>query len=241
MQKKITVLNFHNEYSNYQFYKKHKYEEIDFSDLEGVNGYCDETARKKIAEKLMCDDICFMGNGNYHYISYLRISKIEAAFSLVVIDHHTDMQPSFFKELLSCGCWILWALEKQKNLQKVLLIGVKDELADEIPEEYREKVTVIRESELQNETKIISKLKEIEEYPIYLSVDKDGFSQEECITNWDAGSMSLRQFSFIMKELRQNSQIIGADICGEPEEYQLVGFVGAAENANQPILEQILL
>lgn len=232
MKENITILNFHGEYADNHFYEKYPHRQIDFSELEGTNGYCDEEAQKKIQAALSWDDICFMGNGNYHYISYLRISQIQQEFSLVVFDHHTDMQPSFFEELLSCGCWILWALQRQKYLQKVLLIGVKDELAEEIPEEFASCVEVVRESEWNETEKIKDRIDKILQYPLYISVDKDVFSLSECVTNWDAGSLTLAQFGNIMEMLRAG-QWLGADVCGEPERQEK----RAGENANDIILD----
>lgn len=231
MKENVTILNFHDEYTDCHFYEKYPHQRIDFSKLGGTNGYCDAEAQKRICAALSWDDICFMGNGNYHYISYLRIKQIRQKFSLVVFDHHTDMQPSFFEELLSCGCWILWALQKQKYLQKVLLIGVKDELVEEIPEEFASQVEVVRESELNEIEKIKYKIDNVLRYPLYISVDKDVFALSECVTNWDAGSLKMSQFEDIMKKLCMG-QWLGMDICGEPERQEK----RMGENANDKIL-----
>ncbi|MGN0299629.1 MAG: arginase family protein [Lachnospiraceae bacterium] len=260
MEQKIMLLNFHHEYQNYDFYKKFPYQELDFSQLQGVNGYCDEEARIAIQEKLDTQSICFMGNGNYHYISYLRIEKIREPFYMIVFDHHTDMQPSFVEELLSCGCWILWALNNQPFLQKVLLIGVKDELAEEISKEYQERVKVLRESELSDENYCMDTVLEfiseamsgshvddraynketyvnMQKTPVYVSVDKDVFANTECVTNWDAGGMTLQQFAQVMEQIKKFARILGCDVCGEPEEQtQIV----QEQNGNDFILKQLL-
>ncbi len=41
------------------------------------------------------EEIHFIDSGNHHYMSKLWTDKITSPFSLVVFDHHPDMQPSF--------------------------------------------------------------------------------------------------------------------------------------------------
>ena len=88
-------------YEQQSFYKKEPHCWIDLTDLEGVNGYCDENAGKAIRERiarLSPYGLHFIDSGNYHYVSKFWTDRIREDFVLVLFDHHTDMQPSRFGE-----------------------------------------------------------------------------------------------------------------------------------------------
>ena len=81
---------------------------IDCADISGTDCYCDdeavETIRKRIADAGIKDasGIHFFDNGNYHYMSKIWTDMVQEPFSLVVFDHHPDMQaPRFGNILLS--------------------------------------------------------------------------------------------------------------------------------------------
>ena len=121
---------------------------VDFSDLKSVSRYCDEKSldviRKRL-EKFVDIKIKFIDSGNYHYISYLILEKITKPFTLVLFDHHTDMQPSYFEELMSCGCWVKKTLDDNKYIEKVIIIGADENLINSIEEKYREKIICFSE------------------------------------------------------------------------------------------------
>ena len=89
--------------------------------------------------------IKFIDSGNYHYISYLILEKIKKPFVLVLFDHHTDMQPSYFEELMSCGCWVKKTLDDNEYIEKVVLIGNKEELINSVEEKYKSKIICFSE------------------------------------------------------------------------------------------------
>lgn len=119
----ICILNFNHTYENQDFYKKKDYKIIDLYDLKNVSRYCDEKTLNIIRKKLYDIEnykIKFIDSGNYHYISYLILEKIKKPFVLVLFDHHTDMQPSYFEELMSCGCWVKKTLDDNEYIEKVV-------------------------------------------------------------------------------------------------------------------------
>ena len=135
----ICILNFNNTYANQDFYKSKKYEIVDLSDLKSVSRYCDEKSLDIIRKRLSNyynTKIKFIDSGNYHYVSYLMLEKISEPFVLVLFDHHTDMQPSFFQELMSCGCWVKKTLDENKYIEKVIIIGAKESLIKNIDKKY---------------------------------------------------------------------------------------------------------
>ncbi len=154
---------------------------LDCTKIVGTDCYCDDDAIKEINElidnaekhsKSECsiienrgnstNDIApqpgihFFDNGNYHYISKLWTDRVQEPFTLIVFDHHPDMQPPRFGGILSCGGWVKEVLDNNKFIQNAIIIGVKNELVETIREELSqseessilEKVTFIRESEL---------------------------------------------------------------------------------------------
>lgn len=136
---------------------------IDCADIPGTDCYCDDEAveiiRRRFADAGIKDagGIHFFDNGNYHYMSKIWTEMVQEPFSLVVFDHHPDMQEPRFGNILSCGGWVKKVLEENKFIGNVVIIGVADHLVEEIREELSQaddasildKVTFIKESEIR--------------------------------------------------------------------------------------------
>lgn len=226
----------------------------------GTDCYCDDDAIKEINDlinsaersKSECDSnienrdnstsdialqsgIHFFDNGNYHYMSKLWTDKVQEPFSLIVFDHHPDMQPPRFGGILSCGGWVKEVLDNNKFIQNAIIIGVKDELVETVREELSqsgesnilEMVTFIKESEL--ETSSVSSLINSRLDPstspsraslrmthaCYISIDKDALSPTYAATNWDQGSLTIDALKNCITTLASGHKILGIDICGE--------------------------
>lgn len=276
----IQVLEFDRWYRKQEIFENAWSDWIDFTKLEGTNGYCDEEAVQIIMKQTapyMTDPekwqggmpVTWIGNGNYHYTAYLLMNQLKKPFSLIVFDHHTDMQPSFFAELLSCGSWILHALESVSFLKEIVLLGVKEELLEALSDNpdicfsdreenslvengtavyqftYKNKpVTAVSESFFQKEQYDKIRLKEILEeqlsYPVYLSIDKDVLRREDCITNWDSGSMSITQMMEICGYILREYQMIGMDVCGEGNDREEEKALMGNRFCNQKLLDLVL-
>ena len=162
----MVVCNFTNVYENQPFMeglrRSGEATWIDCTDIPGTDCYCDDEAvaaiRKRIADAGIkdADGIHFFDNGNYHYMSKIWTDMVQEPFSLVIFDHHPDMQEPRFGNILSCGGWVKKVLEENKFVNNVVIIGVADHLVEEIRAELSQasdanildKVTFIRESEL---------------------------------------------------------------------------------------------
>ena len=220
---------------------------IDCADIPGTDCYCDdeavETIRKRFADAGIKDagGIHFFDNGNYHYMSKIWTDMVQEPFSLVVFDHHPDMQEPRFGNILSCGGWVKKVLEENKFIGNVVIIGVADHLVEEIREELSQagdtstldKVTFIKESEIRETgsptsfsrtPSSFSRMRESLRSPtesgmtegrIYLSIDKDALSPAYAATNWDQGSLDVAALKDIIAGLATSHKIIGVDICGE--------------------------
>lgn len=70
--------------------------------------YCTREAEEEIRRRLSPygpRGIHFLDNGNYHYVTKFFAGKIREPFSLVLYDHHSDMQKPLFPGMTSCGSW----------------------------------------------------------------------------------------------------------------------------------------
>ena len=208
---------------------------LDCTKIVGTDCYCDDDAIKEINESIdnaECDienrgnstnvpTIHFFDNGNYHYMSKLWTDRVQEPFTLIVFDHHPDMQPPRFGGILSCGGWVKEVLDNNKFIQNAIIIGVKDELVKTVHEELSqsgkssilEKVTFIKESELSTLPSFVSRLSS--QHSLYISIDKDALSPSYAVTNWDQGSLTLDALKDCITALTTGRKILGVDICGE--------------------------
>ena len=233
---KIIVQDFTGVYAEQSFMQGLREQEntryINCANIPGTDCYCGDDAVAAIREQIAnagiknAEGIHFFDNGNYHYMSKIWTDMVQEPFSLVVFDHHPDMQAPRFGDILSCGGWVKKALDENKFIDNVVIIGVADHLVDEILEEiashpagarndnHQNKVTFIRESEIAN-IHANSLLTAHSSQAVYISIDKDALSHADAATNWDQGSLSLEHMKAIITEIAKDRQIIGVDICGE--------------------------
>lgn len=236
---------------------------LDCSKIVGTDCYCDDDAIKEINDLIDNAErssgnikasnsvsnnagtvpIHFFDNGNYHYMSKLWTDRIQEPFSLIVFDHHPDMQPPRFGGILSCGGWVKEVLDNNKFIQNVVIIGVKDELVETVREELSQsdeanildKVTFITESKILKEIPpgtspgqalqvgsdnvlssfIGSEPASVLSSNVYFSIDKDALSTAFAVTNWDQGSLSTEALKATIASLAAGRKILGIDICGE--------------------------
>ena len=229
---------------------------LDCTKIVGTDCYCDDDAIKEINELIDNAESCnrtesksiieksgnsanvpaihFFDNGNYHYMSKLWTDRVQEPFTLIVFDHHPDMQPPRFGGILSCGGWVKEVLENNKFVQNVIIIGVADRLVEEIQQEFAaasdtsdgktkssllQKVTFIRENELNTlspQTTLSSFVFRLSSpHSLYISIDKDALAPAYAATNWDQGSLTLDALKECISTLAANHKILGIDICGE--------------------------
>lgn len=220
MKKKTVIMNFSGIYEEEIFYKDREVCWINCRDISGVNGYCSDDAQEEIRKQIRDYDyrgIHFLDSGNYHYLSKFWLEKIEEPYSLIVFDHHTDMQESAFFGMLSCGSWIKEVLEEHPYIQKVCVVGPPKAAIEQCEPNLASRVVFLTQEEL--EAGILEKwhafLENGKELPVYLSIDKDVLCLEDARTNWDQGEMKLEEMEKMIKQVFQKRNVLGADICGE--------------------------
>jgi arginase family enzyme len=249
----VNVLDFDYVYQAQSMFRDLDCSWIDCSDVMGANRYCELQALLEIKKRLLKGkkgSITFIGNGNYHYVTYLLLSEIQSPFTLVLFDHHSDLMASPSPSLISCGSWVLHAIKRLPMLKKVVMIGVREDLGKAIPEEYKKKVAVFTAKESQWDCNPIKNriLSAIPTRDVYISVDKDVLDPMEASTNWDQGNMKLAQLIHLLQSIYENKQVCGMDICGEqslsPADLFCREYIqGIRKNmrANQSIIENVLM
>lgn len=218
MKGDILLLDFDSIYDNQSFYEDCDYKVISVKGISGTNSYCDKYGQEQIKEKLRDvseGSLSFIGSGNYHYVSLFLTEKINEDFTLILFDNHSDIQKPLFEELLSCGGWVREALLKEEHLKQVILIGINDYSKNLIEEKLRDRVIVMAYSYISKNPNWYEDLKNFIKYPVYISVDKDVFNEEEVVTNWDQGEMTMEDFKHAFSVIRNNFEILGMDVCGE--------------------------
>jgi len=61
----------------------------------------------------------------------------------------------------------------------------------------------------------LSVLKRIPTKQVYISIDKDCLKKEDALTNWEEGYLSLEELLLMLKLIKENLDIAGADITGD--------------------------
>ena len=220
MKKKTVIMNFSGIYEEETFYQGKEVCWLDCKDIVGVNGYCSDDAQEEIRKRMQDYDyrgIHFLDSGNYHYLSKFWLEKIEKPYSLIVFDHHTDMQESAFFGMLSCGSWIKEVLEEHPYIKEVCVVGPPKAAIEQCKPNLAFRVVFLTQEEL--EAGILEKWQEFleneKEIPAYLSIDKDVLCPEDARTNWDQGKMKLEEMGEMIKQMFQKRNVLGIDVCGE--------------------------
>ncbi len=243
MKRSLVILNFTHSYETQPFLRQYPASWIDCTRLQGTDCYCSPESYRQLQEMLAPfppEGLHLIDSGDYHYVTKLWTDKIDRPFSLVLFDHHPDMQPTLFDELLSCGCWVRTMLDTNPFLQKVCLVGANEALKSEM-EGYDSRLIFFSEQSLASKKawQFFSE-RHIHE-PLYLSVDKDVLSPRFATTNWDQGSMTLPQLESLLHIIMAHDDVVGIDVCGELPPYlsQAGDDTAINEASNRSLIEFI--
>ena len=145
----IIIMNFTGVYDYEAFARNNKFIWLDCRHLYGTEGYCDRDgtlALKRMIADYPAEGVHFIDSGNYHYLTKFWTDKLETPFSLIVFDHHPDMQPPLFDNILSCGSWVKDILDHNNNCKKVIIVGSSDKLIQAVPKGYERQVRFYSET-----------------------------------------------------------------------------------------------
>lgn len=210
----------------------------DCTDISGSLYFCSDEAKTELEKRLEhipVNALHFIDSGDYHYVSLLFLQRINQPFSLLLFDHHSDcMESAFGGGLLTCGSWVLHALENLPNLKKAVLVGPADEdkTAEQLLKDSR--ITWVTETEFEQQREALCK--ELSKWPVYISLDKDVLNKEEAVTDWSQGNMKLSQILCFLTDAKKSGIVfLGMDVCGEqkvsPEGFHLEEENGANLNS----------
>ena len=200
------------------FYKHKNINWIDCLDIKGTRGYCSEEAKAKIIKRIgdyLPAGIHFIDSGNFHYITKINTDRIMKPFSLVLYDHHTDMQEPMINKMTSCGDWAAQVINENKNLVQLILIGATENDIEQIHIKNREKLITFSAEELRSGRGKDKLSKIMTDVPFYISIDKDILDKNYIETNWSQGHMPLDMLEHLLHFFIKDKKIIGIDICGE--------------------------
>jgi arginase family enzyme len=251
MEHGVTVLNFDETYVFQKHLQRPFCEWIDLSDIPSTKRFCEMDSLSKIkkrVQKRKNRGITFLGSGNFHYVSLLFIAEIKEPFTLILFDHHTDMMESPSQSVISCGSWVLHAMDRLPMLQKVIIIGASPEFENQIPPHMRDKVSLLQNKDSESPEPLTRWIvSHVPTKTVYISIDKDVLDQTEAITDWDQGNMKIHELVRLVKCIMTHYNVAGVDICGE---YPLspLGMFSAVggqtvrknEKANRMILDTIM-
>lgn len=229
---------------------------IDAENMRGTDCYCDDEAQRNL--KVMMKNhsaggVHFIDGGNYHYLSKLWLDFIDEPFDLIVFDNHPDMQSPAFGDVLSCGSWVKdvaaglsvgdnsFSRENIRNMN-IAVIGVNDEYVTRQMKDMGVDFLTARELEKFGDDGV---RKWLENFlaggrPVYISVDKDVLCREECMTNWDQGSMKTSVLLEMLEKIFKTAKVIGLDVCGELDARGEIESGGIYNEKNEKINIRIL-
>lgn len=237
----VVAMNFSGVYDMERFDKAPGVVRLDFSQLRGTAGYCSREAARAIKERIRPYGPCgihFLDSGDYHYVSKFWTDMITEPFSLVLVDHHTDMQDSRADGMLSCGDWVKAVIEQNEHLEKVVVAGVPPESASKVPAGLLSRVEFVTGQEFAD---MARGGRTVGGGAVYVSIDKDALSPEDAVTNWDQGDMRERDLRSFLARLVGREDVIGVDVCGE---FQVAGDYFADRRAaekDDAVNEDLLL
>lgn len=213
----VTVLNFDNTYTLQPHLQQRGYEWIDLLDIKEAKGYCTMESLRVISERIKGRNhrhLTLIGSGNYHYVSLLLISEIRQPFTLILFDRHADMMPPPNEHLITCGSWVLIAMERLPSLSRTIIVGV-DESQPRAPKSIASKVTVVPASPGSSQGLAHAIVETIRTEAVYISIDKDVLSGCDAVTDWGSGDLRLEQLISWVDAIAERRRVIGVDICGE--------------------------
>ena len=218
MKRSLVILNFTHAYETQPFLRRYPASWVDCTGLQGTDCYCSPESYGKLQELLAPfspEGLHLIDSGDYHYVTKLWTDKIDQPFSLVLFDHHPDMQPTLFEDMLSCGSWVKDVLETNPFLHKVFIVGAAEPLVEAMTTGYGDKVKCYSEADLSHEEGWNRFSEEHVDCPVYISVDKDVLNGASAATNWDQGSLTLDELESLLGIILKKEAVVGVDICGE--------------------------
>lgn len=119
----VLILHFDDTYIYQENLKKRATIQIDLRLISGTKFMCKLEQLKLIEKRIpfVQSLISFIGKGDYHYLSYIFLKRINEPFILIVVDNHVDMRYSN-KNFIRCDSWLYYA-GLLKNLRQIFYVN----------------------------------------------------------------------------------------------------------------------
>ena len=196
--------------------------EIDLRGMSGIRYLCPIERLEILDARIPYHKraITFLGSGDFHYVTYILLRRIDEPFNLLLLDNHLDIKETF-NGFISCGSWLKNAFDIE-YLRYIFYIG------SGITDGYDRIIRVssnLEQLSLAVRTGI----------PLYISIDKDVLSTSSVETNWDQGYLDIDELLKILSSI-PTSIIIGIDVCGEPRPNPFDPIIKKNEEVNLKII-----
>lgn len=194
-----------------------------------------------VRDALKSHRVFFLGNGDFHHMSYPIIKALPEALGLktvqvLVFDNHPDNM--FFPRGIHCGSWVYHAA-RLANVSSVTVVGITSRDLSGV-DLFQNRFSVVRSGkvgyyclmsvsglarrfggnnifDIRDEraslASIVGKRVSADGSPVYLSIDKDVLSPEALKTTWDQGSLKENELLSGVKAIA--SRVVVADVCGD--------------------------
>jgi arginase family enzyme len=173
------------------------------------------------------------GSGDFHYLSALWLRRIAQPFVLVSFDNHPDW--AITPPKWACGGWINRALEldqvqhiaiwgcgnfecwwphnifANRSAERAGLLEVHP-WADDRPVKDRQRPGAILSENWRDAFEQFAA--KYAGANVYVTIDLDCLRDDEAVTNWENGSFTVDDLEWALAKLREQSRIVGGDICG---------------------------
>ena len=204
----------------------YKTEAIDFSDIgPRVRFWLNKNQRQEIKRRIGASArgaVTFLGSGDFHHIAEILISGFDEPVVLIGFDRHPDR--SIIAPRYSCGSWLRTALEK-KDLLECILVGARKGRLFDLAGPLFKKVRRYEFEEKELPGSFLRMIRSLPVKKVYITIDKDCLRKESALTNWEEGAMALEDLLRMLKLIKDNLEIVGADITGEYSKIDIRGII----------------
>lgn len=229
---------------------KDRYEEAYFEIVDIVNALKEYDVRpkyfsldnemiiKQFMNSLPEKCLAYLGSGDFHYLTYFLIKRLNIRPFVILFDNHFDMNKAP-KGFITCGSWARQCID-ENLVSGILVIGAnKKYYFNDMRYPF---MYYIEDGNKSINTKFMRKIKGKD---FYISVDKDVLSEKYVKTNWDQGNMELANLLNKLKLFNRLGKVSGVDICGDIANNPIENFIHpefrkAHEEVNHKIFEIFL-
>jgi hypothetical protein len=173
------------------------------------------------------------GSGDFHYLSALWLRRLTQPVVLVSFDNHPDwdIRPPKWAcggwinrgldlvhvphiAIWGCGnfeCWWPHNIFANRAGERAGRLEVHPWADDRPMKDRQRRGAILRENWRDHFELFVANLGGAN---VYVTIDLDCLGAKEAVTNWESGRFTIADLEWSLGKLREQSRIIGGDICG---------------------------